>query len=256
MYRNTNSLHVRLRTSPSRLVGLAALAAILIASLVLPLGASAQGGGDDTPAGFDAFLVYMANGIYDPNDAGYTAPDGDYFQRDIMGRTDEEIEQDRANAIAFFKERFGIDVVDNENVMFTSFTFDPRNEYRAYVIAGRDVPPEGWVVRDGGWSVAVINPDGLTLGGEYEGVQVPQGSMMVFGDYNIDVPGEDPIIIHYQSGGPIIPSDQGIQFHCELISEDFGHGLAQGISAGSVQDDGLFHANVRNVLTFPGLPTQ
>lgn len=135
------------------------------------------------------------------------------------GRSDAEIEQDRANAIEFFQQRFGIDVVDNENVMFTSFTFDPRNEYRAYVVAGRDVPPEGWVVRDGGWSVAVTNPDGLTLGGEYEGVQVPQGSMMVFGDYNIDVPGEDPIIIHYQSGGPIIPTDQGIQFHCELISD-------------------------------------
>jgi hypothetical protein len=235
---------------------LAALMAVLITSVVLPLNVNAQGGSGNTPAGFDAFLVYMANGIYDPNDADYTVPDGAYFHRDIMGRSDDEIEQNRADAIAFFKQRFGIDVVDNEDVMFTSFTFDPRNEYRAYVIAGRDVPPEGWTVRDGGWSAAVVNPDGLTLGGEYDGVHVPQGAMMVFGDYNIDVPGEDPIIIHYQSGGPIFPTDQGIQFHCELISEDFGQGLAQGISAGAVQADGLFHANVRNVLTFPGLPTQ
>ena len=256
MYRNTASLRTRLQSHYFRVIALAVLTAILVTGLVLPLGVRAQGGTNDTPAGLDAFLVYMANGVYEPNDAGYTAPDGMSFQRDIMGRSDAEIEQSQADAAEFFQQRFGIDVTDNANVMFTSFTFDPRNDYRAFVVAGRDVPPEGWAVRDGGWSVAVVNPDGLALGGEYDGVHVPQGSMMVFGDYNIDVPGEDPIIIHYQSGGPIIPSDQGIQFHCELISEDFGSGLAQGISAGAVQADGLYHANVRNVLTFPGLPTQ
>ncbi len=254
MYR-LNMFRTQLRGSTLRVAVQATLALILLAGLALPLSVSAQGG-DEVPAGFDAFLVYMGNGIYDPNDAGYSAPDGMFFQQEIMGRSEAEIEQDQANAVAFFSERFGIDVIDNEDVMFMPFMFDPRNEYRVYVLAGRDVPPEGWVVRDGGWSVAVVNPDGITLGGEYDGVHVPQGSMMVFGDYNIDVPGEDPIIIHYQSGGPIIPTDQGIAFHCELISEDFGRGLAQGISAGTVHEDGLFHANVRNVLTFPGLPTQ
>jgi len=53
------------------------------------------------PAGFDGFLVYMANGVYDP---GQPNPqpgvenceglfcDGGYFQREIMGRSDYEIE--------------------------------------------------------------------------------------------------------------------------------------------------------------------
>lgn len=235
-----------------RLIVLGSLIALLALSLLPGQTVQAQDG-TQAPDGFDAFLVYMGAGVYDPNDPDYTAPDGDFWQREIMGWTESEIEQNRADAVEFFKQRFGIDPTTSEDVAFMNFMVDPRDEYRAYVVSGRDVPSEGWVVRDGGWSVAVMNPDGLTLGGEYEGVHVPQGTMMVFGVYNIDVPGEDPIIIRYQSGGPIIPTEQGIQFHCELFSEDFGEGLAQGISAGSVQDDGLFHANLRNVLTFPGL---
>jgi hypothetical protein len=209
---------------------------------------------DEIADEFDQVLVYMAAGIYDPDDADYEAPDGDFWHREIMGRTETEIEEDRAAAIDFFIERFGIDPVDNDDVMFQSFMVDPRNEYRAYVVEGHDVPAEGWVVRDGGWSVAVTNPDGLALGGEFEGVQVPQGSMMVFGDYNIDTVDGEPIIIHYQSGEPIVSQDAGwIAFRCEIFHEDFGTGLAQGISASSVQEDGMMHANIRNVLTFPGL---
>lgn len=252
MNRTMTRGHNRSARIQRSLVVFVSLIALLALSLLPGQSVLAQDG-TQAPDGFDALLVYLASGVYDPNDPDYTAPDGDFWQREIMGRTDAEIEQYRADAVEFFKQRFGIDPTTSEDVAFTSFMLDPRNEYRAYVVSGRDVPSEGWVVRDGGWTVAVMNPDGLTLGGEYEGVHVPQGTMMVFGDYNIEVPGEEPIIIHYQSGGPIIPSDQGIQFHCELFSEELGSGLAQGISAGAVQEDGLFHANVRNVLTFPGL---
>jgi hypothetical protein len=205
------------------------------------------------PEGFDQLLVYMATGVYDPDDPNYEAPDGDFWHREIMGRSDEEIEQNRNEAIAFFQERFGIDPSTHEGVSFMSFMFDPRNEYRAYVVSGREVLPEGWVIRDGGWNMTVTDPEGITLGGEFEGKHVPEGTMVVFGDYNIDT-GGDPIIIHYQSGEPIIPSETGaIYFLCELISEDFGNGLAQGISAPKALEDGLTQANVRNVLTFPGL---
>jgi hypothetical protein len=205
------------------------------------------------PSGFDQLLVYMAAGTFDPNDPDYQAPDGDFWHREIMGRSDDEIAQNRTEAVEFFKTRFGIDPDNDDSVMFQSFMVDPRNEYRAYVVADREVPAEGWVVRDGGWSLAVMNPEGLTLGGDFEGVSVPQGSMMVFGDYNIDT-GAEPIIIHYQSGEPIVPQAAGwIAFRCELISEEFGQGLAQGISARVTLENGLVNANIRNVLTFPGL---
>src|SRR5215213_5999785 len=74
----------------------------------------------------------------------------------------------------------------HEGVMFESFMSDPHNEYRAYVISGQEVPPENWVVRDGGRMVTVTDPEGITLGGEYEGMIVSVDTVLVFGDYNIE----------------------------------------------------------------------
>jgi hypothetical protein len=214
----------------------------------------------------------MADGLYDPNDPSYTAPNAQEFQRDVMQRSDAEIAQDRADAIAFYNQRFGLNLVDpggdlfapfttDDGVMFTPFYFDPRNEYRAYVVSNEQVPSSGWVIRDGGWSASITNPDGYTLGGEFDGIHVPQGTMFAFGDYNIQrtLPGGreiEPLLIHYQSGGPIIPNaDQngGMFFRCELFSEEFGEGLAQGIVAPQMLPDGRIHQNIRNVVTFPGL---
>lgn len=229
--------------------------------------AQSDDAGVPAPTGFNHMLVYMADGVYDPNDADYTAPDGDYFLQEVMGRSETEIADHRQAAIDFFQERFGVDVVNDERVEFTSFMVDPRNEYRLYVKANTDVPSEGWVVRDGGWRMSVTDPEGITLGGEFDGVQVPQGSFGVFGEYNIDVAsGSDSpfavqpqeIIIHYQSGSLIEPGSDGIMFRCELFYGDYDdvdapRGLAQGISAPQTTEDGLTQANIRNVLTFPGL---
>lgn len=252
----------RTRTRLSFVVGAIGIVALTLS--VSGLALAAGGRGAPTPDGFDKYLVYMAAGQYDPADPTYDAPDGMVFQREIMGRSDAEIAQNRQEAIDFFSERFGIDADSDAGVMFGPFMFDPRNEYRAYTISGESVPSAGWVIRDGGWAMSVTDPAGLTLGGEFTGQHVPQGTMMVFGDYNIARlgPGNsggnaahaEPLIIHYQSGEPIIPTASGaIMFRCELISDEFGHGLAQGISAPQTLPDGTIQANVRNVLTFPGL---
>jgi hypothetical protein len=95
-------------------------------------------------------------------------------------------------------------------------------------------------------------------------VHVFQGTAFAFGNYNIrrTLPGGqeiEPIIIHYQSGNPIIPNSDkngGMFFRCELISDEFGHGLAQGVVAPEMLPDGTVHQNIRNVLTFPGLGEQ
>ena len=225
--------------------------------------------GSPTPDGFQKYLVYMAAGQYDPNDPNYTAPDGMFFQKEIMGRDDAEIEAHRQAAIAFFNQRFGIDVLSHPGVTFGAFMFDPRNEYRAYTVSEMMVPSAGWVVRDGGWRMAVTDPNGITLGGEFAGLHVPVNSVAVFGEYNIAVTGPgksgdnpklDPIIIHYQSGSMIVrhPDADGIMFRCELFLGDYDdtnapRGLAQGISAGQTLANDQFKANIRNVLTFSGL---
>ena len=230
----------------------------LIVALVMLLAvgattASAQGvASQQPPAGFDTMLVYLGTGVYDAADPNYEAPDADYWHREIMGRSDADIAQNRADALAFFAERFGLDPETQDGLAFTDFMVDPRNEYRAYVSSEVAIPSEGWVVRDGGWRLAVTDPDGLTLGGEFAGTHVPQGAFFVFGEYNIDVPGGDDIIIHYRSGSAIIGTDSGMMFRCDLWHAEWGDGLAQGLSAPRTLEDGRTQANIRNVLTFSG----
>ncbi len=208
------------------------------------------------PDGFDKYLVYMAAGVYNPSDPDFVPPTGDFFHREIMGRSDEEIEEERDKAIAFFADRFGIDV-DDPGVMFISFMLDPRNEYRAYTISGVGVPKSGYIIRDGGYMVSVVDPAGIDLGGDFTGTNAPIGTFFVYGDYNIKRgQNHNNIIIHYQSLFPVNPpNEHGIgSLICETIHEDWGTGRAQGVFENVPPlDDGRIHANFRTVLTFSGL---
>lgn len=220
-----------------------------------------------TPDGYTKYLVFMANGTMPasgfPFQVGEDALEN--FHRSIMGRSDAEIQQNAVDAGNFFLERFGLDVWTVDPLdpaapfVFFPIFFDPQINYRAYTISGESVPSEGWVVRDGGW--ALVTQSELTLGGEFAGEVVPTGTLMLFGDYNIKrtKPGKwnqpKPIIIHYQAGSPAYPpasaSDQ-LSFNCELSSEEFGEGRAQGIEA-PVVINGELVENIRNILTFSDL---
>ncbi|RUL87972.1 hypothetical protein [Tautonia sociabilis] len=244
------------------------LAVPVLVVMVAGVGAAlsaAQGNrpqGPPPPEPFGTYLVYSAAGVYDPS---IPPAEGDlalWFHRDVMGRGPAQIAAERARADAYFQATFGVPPGRS-----SAFGLDPRNEYRAYVVSGENVPPEGWVVRDGGFMVT-IGAGGATLRGTWGGPSgrwVPEGTVMVFGDYNIAAPGvgngrrgDREIIIHYESAEPIIPNpfQEGILFQCRLTSDsfdDFGGGLAQGISIPRVGADGRLVANIRNVLTFPGL---
>jgi len=218
----------------------------------------------ETPQGFDAYLVYMANGSFDPDEPNPGS--ADEYHTEIMGRNEDQRAAEQERAEVFFRDRFGLDftAVEPQDGVKTSgnatldtagFMVDPRWEYRAYTVAGRDVPAEGWVVRDGGWRVDV-GEGGATLTGTWggdEGINVPAGSFVVFGDYNIDT-GEEPIIIHYESGEPILPPGPGgvMAFSCALSHPEWGEGQANGtILAPEEQEDGTVKVSIRNVLTFP-----
>jgi hypothetical protein len=156
-----------------------------------------------------------------------------------MGRDDAAIAAERARADVYFQATFGALYTPGS---LEAFGVDPRNEYRAYFISGMRVPPEGFVVRDGGFRADLSN-----------------GGFVVFGDYNIKVTkpsGAEPIVIHYESAEPIFETPTGLFFQCHLSSddfEDFGGGLAQGVSIPKTLPDGRVVANIRNILTFPGL---
>jgi hypothetical protein len=121
----------------------------------------------------------------------------------------------------------------------------------------------GFVVRDGCFSAVV--PKDTTLHGTYGGAagkNVPAGTSVVFGDYNIQrtagnsAETTEPLILHYQSELPIsTPNADGVQtFRCELIDPATGqHGVAQGVIAPPRDaGNGNVQVSVRNVLTFPG----
>lgn len=221
-----------------------------------------------TPAGHDKYMVLMANGLYDPADLNYQAPDYDYFARQIMGWDDQQIAVFEQRAQEFFRERFGVDVTAPEmegRAMMVPFMLDPRWEYRAYNSSGEHIPPEGWVVRDGGYQLVVIDPNGINLGGEFTGQHAPMGAAAAFGKFNIrrgpgNAPRHDDLVIHYQSREPVL-HNSGFPLRrngsgaliapFEVFHPEYGSGWGFAHIFEKNTSDGLRQTNNRNIITFP-----
>nr|WP_303716652.1 hypothetical protein [Methanoculleus marisnigri] len=261
--------------------------AILVVLCIGLVGCASAQEGIPTPDGFEKTLVYMGAGKYDPSVQPEEGNLTEWYHMEIMNRTDAEIAEEQQAADAYFEEQFGPGLPPA-----MAFGSDPRNEYRAYYVSNESAPPDGWVVRDGGFMV-MIPEGGMNLTGTWggeNGTFVPGGSFLVVGDYNIlmsegnatdnvtgnatdnvtgnatdnmtgnatdnmtgNATAEETMIIHYQSAEPIIPSqelDGAFFFRCTLSSDEFGEGIAQGVSAPQMEGN-VTQANIRNVLTFP-----
>lgn len=222
-----------------------------------------------TPEGFDQVLLYMGTGIFDPanseprpglTDCEGLFCDGMYFQKEVMNRTDDEIENLETDAKAFYKNRFGIDLDSEEfsgRASMSMFTVNPDFEYRVQMASSMNVNPNGWMIRDGGFRLDILDPEGISLGGDSEGLFAPPGSAMFFGHYNIlatnngDIPKEE-IIIHYQSKFPAFTLENGVfMFACDMFHDDWGQGLGMGNIQFLPLNDGRMRGNGRNVLSFP-----
>ena len=230
------------------------------------------------PDGFDDYAVYMATGTIpfsphpNPEITGCGASifcDGNYFYDEIMGMDAAAIANEEQRAKDYFASRFGIDVGDlvaSGRATFSSFFLDPRGEYRLYTKANRKVSSEGWVVRDGGFALTFLDPNGVPLGGEFDGLGlvVPADSLLVWGSYNVQSTNpngknKEAIIYDYRSEMPMIANDWGeLVVNCQLSITDFASnekdGKAQGMGTVSLSSDfsGLV-LNWRNVLTIGGL---
>jgi hypothetical protein len=89
------------------------------------------------------------------------------FIAQVMGRDDTAIAAEQGAADEYFAATFGSLYVRGSLV---AFGLDPRVGYTAYFISGEDVPPEGWVVRDGGFRADLTD-----------------GTFVVYGDYRIRI---------------------------------------------------------------------
>ena len=221
--------------------------------------------------GFDQVLVYLAEPLVEGEwDSGEQAK---RFQRDIMGRDDEEIEADRRKAEAFYEKRFGltfegdVGLFEREestdgDAMLSPFYQNPDAGYNAYMVSGRAMPNNrddgatnrdetlAGKVRDGGWIASIT--DDTTLGGEYgdeygdgDGFDIDAGGTLAYGHYNVKMgDAGDPVVIQYESEHPILPLDMPVAFNCDLFHEEWGEGQVRGTT-------NTPSGGIRNVLTFP-----
>ena len=213
-------------------------AVIFALLLMVPIGLVLANTPTRTPDGFGKLVVFMAAGQYNhtlPSDMDLV----EWFKYDVMGFTDAEWDAERENAQDWFFDQFGV-LVDLG--MIFDNVVDPRNEYRAYIISGMDVPSEGWVVRDGGF------------------VTIVDGKPIVYGFYNIDATGPgksgkkpafvEPIVIIYRSLEPIMMDAPGNgYFRCGVVAP-WGEGIAQGIIGNVDLGDGVMITNWRAVHTY------
>jgi hypothetical protein len=214
------------------------------------------------PDPFTTFAVFIADGVIPPGVDPAGAGDLSFFT-DVMGWSQAEIDAWRDEKVATTETRWGIpDPLNNPDLQFYMGTTSPAIHYHAVAFSDRKVPTEGWPVREGAANFLVVNPAGIDLGGDFAGIHVPAGTIVGGGGmYNVGVTdkhGEltgEEIVIDFDTQEPMWqnPSNHyafGFGFFCELDSEDFGDGLAQGIITLIPQLDGSLKANARNVLTF------
>ncbi|MEO0974054.1 MAG: hypothetical protein AAFX85_13260 [Pseudomonadota bacterium] len=191
-----------MRTHPSFLVTLALL------SLAASTAHAEFPGLNPASSGFNHVLLSIADGEFDPFSPNPDVPgcfaavcDGNYFVTEVAQWTPDEFAQREAEAKVFFLTRFGLDVdnlVASGQAMFSNTYADPRLNYRVRFMASEHVHELGWQKHD--WALVLFLLEDLTLGGEFEGVVAPAGTLLAFGEYwiqksRLDRRGEAPRLI-------------------------------------------------------------
>jgi len=216
--------------------------------------------GNNQPDNFVMAMTFISTRPFNSVDGtfflnGLLGGNGMDFFKNTLGLSDEEIEERRNSVVAFYTNRFGIDVND-PRVYFTSIQVDPAADYRVMMITGKgNNPGKGYPILEGGFVVVVVDPAGLDLGGEFIGTHVPMGAMFAAGgSYVIKTGGKGKdIVINYQSRGPTLFAGTGGIINCEVFHPVWGNGLGWGYFEFHKLTNGQSSAQIRNVLTFPGL---
>lgn len=231
-------------------------AQLLIAGLMAVSGCDRAA--DDEPGAppepYSAMLVYVADGAWDPALVDEDTLSLERTQREVWGLEDADIDAFESEVRGFYSQRFGLDVDDpeaGERFVITTYGCDPRLAYRVVVMSEREVPPAGWPVCDGGYLLTIIDPEGVQLGGEFEGQVAPPGASMAFGRYHIETDTGEVLSIGFRSLTPYVSDPWGnASIRCELDSPELGTGVANLVYRLDQLESGEFTLMIRNVLTF------
>jgi len=183
------------------------------------------------------------------------------FFSEVLGYSDDEIQQEVQNALQFFSERFGLDfslTQPNEQGMrfFQNATLQPiRRVDQVNAILNRwiltgNTRSKCFRFQFGGFLVTFSGEQILkgTYGGE-EGIDVPNGRTLSYEYMSISVPPCEPIVIQRQTPVPIATSRIGIYVvFYELSHRTLGQGAIQGL----VQFELATAANGTDYIRFSG----
>ena len=190
------------------------------------------------------------------------------FFSEVLGYSDEEIQQKIQNALQFFSERFGLEfslTQSNELGLrfFQNATLQPiRRNPRIKAILNR------WILTGntrskcfrtdiGGFLVTFSGEQILkgTYGGE-EGIDVPNDRILSYEFVSISVPPCEPIVIQRQSPIPVESMQIGILvLFYELSHRTLGQGAQQGFihaeRVTATNGTSFLRVSASAVLTFP-----
>ncbi|BEM77683.1 hypothetical protein SME38J_17860 [Serratia marcescens] len=224
------------------------------------------------PMGFSQVLTFMGSGVINitqsepfPGVSGClgTLCTSDYFYTQIMGLNKQQLVQKREDAIAYFNREFGIDVnalIAQKRIELKPYTGNPDGEYRLYSVAGMDLPSAGWIVRDGGFYITVLDNGGIPLGGRHRGEKATPKNQMYYGNYNIlaTVPPHQlkEIIIRYESNEMAVISPDGLRttFNTRTYNDRWGEGQSYVSYEFKLKADQTVLTNGREVMTFAKYP--
>lgn len=199
------------------------------------------------PDGVDHTYVQIADGNVDIFNNPTLVAD---VAEDWSGMTHATI---RAEAEAFFLDRFGLDATDPvllEKAIVLESAFGPTSGYRIVWDPEQDVPPEGWPVLDLPIAIMATAPEGVTLGGDFNGVTMGPGSMVIYGYYIIQTPDED-LLVPFKSAAVSFAGPMGeTAGACEVDHPWYGVGSANYTSMTIPKEDGSMDVDVRNTFIF------
>lgn len=183
--------------------------------------------------------TFFTNGLF--------SGDGLDFQENVMLRSAAEISEHRMSAIKYFEERFGINF-ESGSIFFNGFEVMPEIEYHV-ILDSMKRGIRNDEIQDGGWIAVVVDPNGVTLGGQFDGLRVPQGTMFVYGDYKINKRNRSEVIA-YKSNKPFIPQFDGSFIASFDVHSKNSYGKATATISPKASGDGFMTANIKNVVQF------